>query len=108
MVLPLGVEVVSAILSQVPAAQSELFMPGLWAAVGIPAVHFLSAFVAFLGVWRGRRRIERAVLAANGRACINCVHDLNGLGDAGVCPECGHAFDATADQRRWERVNMGS
>jgi len=51
-------------------------------------------------------RIKRAVTAASGRACTNCLQDLNGLGDTGRCPECGRAFDIAADQRLWKRAKI--
>jgi len=57
-------------------------------------------------VLRGYRRIKPAVVAASGRACVGCVHDLNGLGNSGTCPECGRAFDLAADQRSWSRARM--
>lgn len=106
MVLPFAVMVGGAIFYQLPAVRTAMSTPSLWLALGIPAWCFSPVFVAFLGIWSGQRRIKRAVLAAHGRACVNCVYDLNGVGDGGVCPECGRPFDIAADQRSWARVNM--
>jgi hypothetical protein len=106
MALPLAVMICGAVFYELPATQSAMSTPNIWLSVGVPLACFVPVFVAFLGIWRGQRRIRLAVRAAQGRACINCVHDLRGLGDTGACPECGHAFDIAADARRWERVNM--
>ncbi len=106
MALPLAAMIAGAVFYKLPAVQSAMATPNTWLSMGIPLLCFAPVFVAFFAIWRGQRRIKRAVLAAHGRACINCVHDLSGLGDTGTCPECGHAFDAAADQRRWARVNM--
>lgn len=106
MALPLAVVIAGAVVYTLPAAQSAMSTPSIWLSVGIPLICFASVFVANLGIWHGQRRIKRAVLAADGRACTHCVHDLRGLGDTGTCPECGHAFDVAVDVRRWARVNM--
>jgi hypothetical protein len=106
MALPLAVNIAGAVFYKLPAVQSAMFAPNVWLSLGIPLACFAPVFVAFVGIWHGQRRIKRAVLAAHGRACIHCVHDLGGLGDTGTCPECGRAFDIAADQRSWARVNM--
>jgi hypothetical protein len=96
----------AAVLSSMPSIRSAMPTSNYWWSVGIPLVIFVPNFVAVVLVWSGRRRIRRAVRASGGRACTYCVHDLSGLGDTGTCPECGHAFDAAADARRWARVHM--
>jgi ABC-type nitrate/sulfonate/bicarbonate transport system permease component len=106
MALPLAGTICGAVFYMLPASQSAMSTPNLWLSVGIPIICYAPVFVAFFGIWHGQRRIKRSVLAAQGRACINCVHDLRGLGETGTCPECGHAFDVAADSRRWERVKM--
>lgn len=78
----------------------------LWALPGIPLAVVTTTFGT---IWYSRRRtarIKRAVRAASGRACLGCVYDLGGMGDTGVCPECGRRFDIAADQRSWERARM--
>jgi hypothetical protein len=77
-----------------------------WWRAGILIVAFVPNVIAIVFVWRGRQRIKRAVHASSGRACTHCVHDLSGLGETGTCPECGYAFDAAVDQRRWAQANM--
>ena len=93
----------------VPAVRSPMSQ-GAWRLLAFPGVMLavLSApmFWAIRRVLRGQRRIKRAVRAAEGRACIHCVHDLNGLGHSGMCPGCGRSFDAAAAQRSWARVHM--
>ncbi len=106
MALPSCVIIAGAVFYKLPAVQSAMSTPNLWLSVGVPLACFAPMFVSIFFIWRGQRRIKRAVLAANGRACINCVHDLTGLGDTGTCPECGYVFDTPADQRRWARVGM--
>jgi|GEM_PF-2383329 len=96
----------SSVIVRVPTMLDLITVPTVLVIVVIPVSIFLSAFVALLGLWRGQRRIKRAVAASSGRACVNCVYDLNGLGDTGACPECGRAFDTFADQRSWARVKM--
>lgn len=108
MTLPLAVVTCGAVFYQLPVVQTAISKPNIWLHVGVPLACLVPFFVAFLGIWRGQRRIRLAVGAAQGRACINCVYDLRGLGQTGTCPECGHAFDIAADARRWERVNMQS
>ncbi|MFZ4576489.1 MAG: hypothetical protein ACOYN0_19050 [Phycisphaerales bacterium] len=80
--------------------------PNLWLSLGIPVYFFTPLFVAIFAIARGQRRIKRAVLAAGGRACTNCVYDLGSLGETGACPECGRGFDSAADQRSWDRAGM--
>ncbi len=106
MVLPALFAIGYPVIMRVPAVLDAIATLNHWVIVAIPAVVLLPIFVAFLGVWRGTRRIKRAVAAASGRACLNCIYDLSGLADTGACPECGRAFDTTADQRSWARVKM--
>ena len=103
--LPLPLVVVSTIANQVDAVHIAMATPNPWIYMGIPALAFAIIFVMIFGVWHGLRRIKRAVHATSGRACTHCVYNLNGLGDAGVCPECGRPFDITLDRRSWARLS---
>ena len=47
------------------------------------------------------RGVRRDLVRSEGRMCTHCAHDLRGLEDRGVCPECGKEFDVEADRRRW-------
>lgn len=104
MALPLAVMIAGAVFYKLPAVQSAMATPNTWLTVGIPLLCFAPVFVAFFAIWRGQRRIKQAVLAAHGRACINCVHDMRGLGDTGTCPECGKPYDIEKDKVLWEAV----
>jgi hypothetical protein len=52
---------------------------------------------------RGR---QRAFERAGGRLCTNCRYDLRGLGETGVCPECGKSFDIARDAEAWARAGF--
>jgi len=95
---------VAAIFIFWPGVMQRLPDFGTWSYLLIPLVIWAPGFVAIIMVRRGLSRIKRAVKAANGRACMACLYDLSGQGHTGVCPECGRAFDAAADQRSWARV----
>jgi len=103
---PFAFTVAGAAAYEVPMVRSAL-SPANTSAWWVPAaVNLAVMFAAGCMVARGQWRIKRAVKATGGRACVACVYDLRSLGDTGTCPECGHAFDTTADQRRWARVQM--
>lgn len=78
----------------------------MWPGFVLPLVFMLPVFVAIMGNAIGLRRIRARLVAAEGRLCIHCMHELRGLADQGVCPECGRAFDLQADRRRWVRAGM--
>jgi hypothetical protein len=46
---------------------------------------------------RTRRRLQ----ASGCVMCPHCEHDLNGLADEGVCPECGEPFSASGLAEAW-------
>ena len=103
---PAVATVFGVIAYQIPTVRNATATPDPWITLGIPAVILAPNFLVILPVWWGMRRIKRAVAGTSGRACTNCVHDLSGLGDTGMCPECGRAFDIAADQRSWVRVKV--
>jgi len=70
-----------------------------WMPVGI----FAPVFVILFMVHRRLSHIKKALKVADGRACGMCLYDLSGQAETGVCPECGRAFDAAADQLSWAR-----
>ncbi|MBL0928107.1 MAG: hypothetical protein IBJ11_10735 [Phycisphaerales bacterium] len=98
--------VVCAIIALTPAVREWAATPRLWVGVAIPLLLVAPLLVCIVFLWKGQRRIRRAVVAASGRACVNCTGDLRGKGDTGTCPACGQAFDTAADQRSWSRVGM--
>mgnify|MGYP001176715144 CR=1 FL=1 len=104
--LPLVFMIAVTSLFLVPAARSAVFAQGPWFGPAVLPVLFAPMFLVIRRVVRGERRIMRAFAAASGRACVNCLHDLNGLGETGVCPGCGRRFDIAADRRSWARVEL--
>ena len=65
-VLPSVCVVAGAIAYQVPAVRDWTITPNRWIALGIPALIVAPNFVVIVPVWRGLRRIKRAVVAASG------------------------------------------
>jgi hypothetical protein len=59
--------------------------------------------VPILVVWFtwSTTRIKKRARALHARMCGRCGHDLTGLGDSGVCGECGRAFDMGSQRRLW-------
>ena len=74
-----------------------------WSEIWMPMAIVAPVFVVLFMMRRRVSRITRALKAANGRACVACLYDLSGQAETGVCPECGRAFDAAADQLSWAR-----
>jgi len=52
------------------------------------------------------RRIRRDFVESGGRLCTQCAHSLAGLGDSGVCPECGGKFSTESDRIGWAECNL--
>lgn len=68
-----------------------------WA--GLAGFSGLFGMTAVFTVLPGRRK----VLAHKGCVCGNCLFPLEGLGDQGVCPECGHTFDIEKTIQGWQQ-----
>ncbi len=49
----------------------------------------------------GLARLRGAFRAADGRLCTECAHSVAGLGEQGICPECGHWFNIEVDRIAW-------
>ncbi len=81
---------------------------GMWSAAVIPLAVNLPIAVPIVVVVRAMRRWKRAYAASGGCLCTACVHDLRGLGDAGVCPECGVPFELGRDRRAWKQAGVAS
>ena len=56
---------------------------------------------AVIWFFAGMRRIRREVRELNGFVCWRCGYRLNGLAEAGTCPECGKAYALDELRRRW-------
>lgn len=65
----------------------------------------LFPFVLLWPLWLIRtRHIRRALLRSEGRLCTHCAYDVSTLAPAGICPECGKAYDIEKDKPLWEAV----
>ncbi len=49
-------------------------------------------------------RLQRRVVAANGRICPNCLYDLRTLDGAQVCPECGWDIVSEPPAETWAKL----
>lgn len=96
-------------------AHIAVFLPGLlegsgrfpiWWQWGLPVLTFVPLIITTAWMFVTLRRITRAVRASGFHACTHCVHDLRGLGQTGLCPECGKAFDIEADRKSWARAKI--
>lgn len=47
------------------------------------------------------RRVRKRARVVDGRMCSGCEHDLTGVGDSGVCGECGRGFEIEQLRRTW-------
>ena len=84
---------------------SPAFAPG-WLRWIEPWGMFVGQFIAMGVTIYKTRQIKRDFIASGGRLCTNCGHNLSGLADAGVCPECGHPYDTDRDRARWKEVEI--
>ncbi|MFI4915047.1 MAG: hypothetical protein ACIAS6_00895 [Phycisphaerales bacterium JB060] len=65
-------------------------VPLVWCGVGFGLVCTIAA----------KRYIRRAA-AHDHLLCPECLYDLRTLDEAGVCPECGRAYEHAAVRRQW-------
>ncbi|QQS10342.1 MAG: hypothetical protein IPK69_06900 [Phycisphaerales bacterium] len=86
-----------------PGWMSKAMMTlGAW----MPLVLFGPQFVIMGILFRRQRQIRRAYRESGGRLCGNCLQNLSGLDDVGVCPECGRAYDIERDRTMWKNANI--
>lgn len=52
------------------------------------------------------RHIRRAWRDSKGRLCTHCAYDLSALEPAGICPECGRAYDIESDAILWKNAGL--
>jgi len=71
------------------------------------AAWMIAGFATLMGTAIIRHQaLRRSFRAAGGRLCTHCGYDLRTLGEAGLCPECGQAFDARRDAEAWKRAGF--
>lgn len=84
--------------------------PPLWLAVyvfcvsAVPLVLLAEAGATFTLDAARARRVRGPLRETRGRLCPDCLHDLRGIGDEGVCPECGSAFTRESLADWWGSV----
>lgn len=61
----------------------------------------LSVFAPTLWHSVQQARLRRRLIQNDYKLCTHCAHSLAGIGDAGLCPECGRAFILDADREAW-------
>ncbi len=77
-----------------------------WSGVMIPLAINFPIFVSIAAIAWSLRRIRIAYAASAGCLCTNCLHDLQGLGTRGRCPECGSSFDTDLDRAAWRKSQI--
>jgi hypothetical protein len=81
--------------------------------LGIPSAMVDAArIIGFFGGWLGlcailwwdswiMRGVRSTGELGDLRCCLHCRHDLRGLDERGICPECGTAYDIEYARARW-------
>ncbi|MFI4915046.1 MAG: hypothetical protein ACIAS6_00890 [Phycisphaerales bacterium JB060] len=83
--------------------------PGILSVYGVHVFRSISLwylllplpYVLWLLSWRGIRRTLRRAAAHDLLICPECLYDLRTLDEAGVCPECGRAYEHKAVRAQW-------
>lgn len=92
------------VISQ-PSSPWIMWLSAHWIA---PSLGFIPVFVAQGVTIASQFRTRRRFRATGGRMCTNCAHSLVGLGETGICPECGHAFNIESDRVLWHEAKIAS
>ena len=106
LLVPLVFVVVGVVAIVVPEVRRMLGSGSAWFWKAASGACLLFQGIMILGLWASMRRIRLAVAASGGRTCTACLQDLRGLGERGVCPECGRVFSLEVDRASWRRVKF--
>ena len=74
---------------------------GLGGVVGFVPLFVVIGITGYVQV-----RLRRKFAASEGRMCTKCAHSLVGIGDVGVCPECGEGFHTEVDRVTWKNAGF--
>ncbi len=80
-----------------------LGLGGLWMNTSILALMPLILVVVGAVLWwfLFAKRLRRRLAVSGGKLCVRCTFDLRGIGNHGVCPECGLSFDVEQTVQAW-------
>ena len=63
---------------------------------------FVASVLGFVAYFMWRIAQLRRLIRTHGRfLCLNCHYPLNGLPDAGRCPECDQPYERATTEKRW-------
>lgn len=93
--LSLALAIAAKWLVRISLGDDSLRLPVFAISVGIP-------LGAILIVAARETNLAKRVRESKGRLCPRCGYDLSGQAeDAGICPECGSAYDKRRLQELW-------
>ena len=98
--------VIAAVYFGLPEAFGRWGVGTWWGTLLMPQAMYAPVCVAVGVAWRRRMRARKQLAVSDGRCCTACLHDLRGLGESGVCPECGATFDVAADRKAWRKARL--
>jgi hypothetical protein len=79
-------------------------LPSLFYIVVPPAAYFACFICGLRLAVHGRKKSIQLLRHSGYRLCLNCRYSLLGLGETGVCSECGEQFDQAGLVRGWNRT----
>ena len=77
-----------------------------WGRYGPLVLALIPLFIMWPMFFLGRRRMHTEFNEAGGRLCTHCAYNLAPMGERGICPECGKAFDAQTDEAMWTKAGF--
>lgn len=77
----------------------------LWGAL---AFLYVFALVSHVVNWQGQRytfdRLRALLVSRRLEVCLRCGYSVSGIGETGVCPECGRPFELRALRDEWKKI----
>ena len=91
-----------------PVAMSAMFLLPLstppWIVSALIFVPQLTGLAIYVLASRRLRRFVRASNEAGAILCTACHYRIDGLEDAGLCPECGAIYTVTLANEEWAKL----